>query len=682
MNFAKRSDLSNATSAGSRLSLALILVAFLAGCSGGGGGGGGLVTPPGIPKVDLHGDTAGFATLVLADGAKMHGAFNTFEDEDWFKFRGVAGVAYTLQLTGHPAPAPDHGNPIALMLVTLYKPDAGTQNLNSTGTDGGTQYDIDPILLEEDGDELVFGDSRITFRCPTTSVYYIRLENGVTTLGNYVIKLGSSQIGINVADVYTPQYRSVFVTDPDDGWVMFDGVVGGLIGDFSLGIGDFSMVRSIGLAALLVPEVTFLDEDGVPEDDPQVPAAHIHYGIPHATYPELRFDLTPIDGDDPHPFAVDLLDGAKAGGDLSEPGVFESPLKIDGKETGLTKTVTKNGYVTTEDGTKMLSFDIHISLDQSDGTKAIEDALEDDAWRMLMGFEWFADVHYTDDYEVDPEPVATSDAWGGAYNIFESKLVLTSQSVVPPPLFPRPPFTLHFDAALQTFQVAFQQYSLTSRDYMGGPGRPRPISPTLADQYAGGVIDIHSGAPGTNGPVILELGRVPNSVPPPAYHSPFDLPGGLGRPPGQRHVVKILSDAEMDRFRQAYYFGSGIYVDVHTAENPPGAARADIFLDMALDGQTLFTKSGENAEGSVTFVSDYLDGGDITVVANGEIQGTIDHASTSTPECGAAMPGEAVSVNLAPETYYYRAVAEDGTEWDGLVTIEDGSCETITLGVE
>lgn len=318
---------------------------------------------------------------------------------------------------------------------------------------------------------------------------------------------------------------------------------------------------------------------------------------------------------------------------------------------------------------------------------------------MLMGWDWFGDIHYTDDFDVDPTPVATTAASGGAYNVFESDLIMSPFSVVPPPLFPRTPFTLHFDTALQTFQIAYQQYFQLHTDFYSDPffgtplGQtiPQPLSPTRADQYAGGVIDIHRGGPGVNGPVVLDLGRVPRSLKPQAYHSPFswfvinqfgNLEITVPLPPGERHVVKILSDSEMALLRNAYYFGNGIYVDVHTEDNPLGAARADIFFDMAVDGNMLFNKSGADSQGTVTFVSTYADGGDITVVTNGEIRGTIDRASSGALECGGGEAGEAVSVSLMPETYYYSATAEDGTEWDGLVTVGEDSCKTITLSVE
>ena len=630
MNLAKLNNVFNATSTGYRIALTFLLVAFLAGCSGGGGGGGGIVTPFGVPKIDLHGDTAGFATLVVADGPRIHGAVNTPGDVDFFKFRGVIGASYTVQITGHGGPAPDLNNPTSISDFTILRGDGGTQLLNSTGTEGGTQYDIDPAGATADVDFFTSGDSRITWTCPATGVYYIRLEEVArATEGNYIISIATSRAGTQPTEYHTPQSRYVNVVDPDDGWLMFDGVVTGQLSGASLDINDFASTTSI-FASGGVDEVTFFSDEPDPDtgiqplnDEPETPAFHIHWGIPHANYPDLRLDATPNPGGDPHPFAFDISEE----GDLT-------PELI----------------------------------------------------RLIVGRPWYIDAHYTNQFDIDPEPVATSPPYGGTYDIFETDLDMSSQSVVPPPQFPRVPFTLKFDAALQTFQVAFQQYAQRSSDYLSGPRptTPRPISPTAADGYAGGIIDIHRGARGTNGPVIIDLGRMPRSQPPPGYHTTSTIGDSVGRPPGQRQVVKILSDAEMDLFRREYYFGPGMYVDVHTAENPHGAARADIFLETVLDGQLLFTKSGVSAvaPGNVTFVSDYEAAGEITIVANGEIRGIIERASAGESECGEGVAGEAVSVELGPETYYYRAIGEDGTEWDGVVTVEDGSCETITLSVE
>ena len=58
MKMAKWIDVSKASYFGCRITVAFVLVAFLAGCGGGGGGGGG-VSPGGVSKVDLHGDSAG-----------------------------------------------------------------------------------------------------------------------------------------------------------------------------------------------------------------------------------------------------------------------------------------------------------------------------------------------------------------------------------------------------------------------------------------------------------------------------------------------------------------------------------------------------------------------------------------------------------------------------------------------
>ena len=74
----------------------------------------------------------------------------------------------------------------------------------------------------------------------------------------------------------------------------------------------------------------------------------------------------------------------------------------------------------------------------------------------------------------------------------------------------------------------------------------------------------------------------------------------------------------------------------------------------------------------------------ITVIANGEIIGELtENVGEIVPECGDDPPGVVVSAELLPDDYAYRAFAEDGTEWEGLFTVEGlGSCNTIVLAPE
>lgn len=285
---------------------------------------------------------------------------------------------------------------------------------------------------------------------------------------------------------------------------------------------------------------------------------------------------------------------------------------------------------------------------------------------------------------------------------------------------------IRYDAALQAFTLVDRVYDAGIRP--NNPGFPlisepitnqnRPpqlvpavLSLELPGDFVGLRIDVHRGPPGINGPLLMALGTIPEPKLPPgifavagnfpvqfptivdpsvAYYDDF-FADRIFRSDGaydNRTIIKKLTDAEAAILRRAYYHEGGFHILIKDQKIPgsPAIARAEGFIGIQFfpnDPPPLQTRADGTVvdnHGTVRFATTYA-GGSVTVIANGEILGDlVTPVDGEAPACGDDPPGSVIATQLLPDEYYYRAFAEDGTEWDGIFTVDGmGSCNTILL---
>jgi len=615
---------------------ALVLVfcsgLFATGCGGGGGGGRGTE-----PAFDPEGDTPGNAVVVVPDGGSFAGAIDFGGDDDWFTFRAGQGITYTLQIVGFP-PDPSllpeldltdrFGTTLAAQIVSFNGVD---QIANTTGTDGGEPYDIDPAPQTPIAEIVFLGDSRIIWAAPTTNDFFIKIEHidELVGTGHYVLNLSSSQRGLtNTGRVQSAEQFIEIRDDDDECFILEDfvaGFIGGLSWDFSLG--------GVGLVfSRDTDSVFFKDCDGVFDDDPQTKAFHLHWGIPDIRNPlNSAQNFQPCPPDDPHCFMLDLGD--------------DPSVRVE---------------------------------------------LPDEVIRTMAGFDWYFDAHFTDDFDTWPFPVAVSMPWGDLYSLFESEMPMSESSVSRDGSLSEaqrshiPDFTLFYDSSLKALQIARRTYN---SPFLGG------LFAADAESFAGDILTVY--APGLGGlapEVIVAPSVIPNPKDPPDF---LDLTSGAVEP-GFRNVIRQLSDAEAEDLRDAYY-ETGIYFEVTDAISGQPISRADVrpltpgvrsleIQDVPFPEIFIPTRSsGEPLrKGTINFASDYTGGGQITVISNGQVLGVLNDflEEGQTPECGETHTGQSLAAEYWPNSYPYKAVAEDGTEWQGHFEILGGACETLVLSVE
>jgi hypothetical protein len=160
-------------------------------------------------------------------------------------------------------------------------------------------------------------------------------------------------------------------------------------------------------------------------------------------------------------------------------------------------------------------------------------------------------------------------------------------------------------------------------------------------------------------------------------------------PYDNRTIIRKLTNAEALALRNAFYYEGGFHILIKDQKTlgSPAVARAEGFIGIQFNPQDPGPNEGRRPDGSlvkntgfVRFATSYSDG-PVTVIANGEILGDLTvPVDGEAPECGDDPPGAVLSAEFFPDDYYYRAFAADGTEWDGLFTIDgNGSCNTILL---
>jgi len=685
-----------------------------------------------VPELDLHGDEFLKATRIIPDGSNFSGAINFPTDVDWFTYPAVVGVTYCLQIAGYAAPIdPNFGTQFDLtgegdraIVAQIVGPDGATQILNTTGTGGGTAYNINPAHLVDFGG-FRLGDTRIMWVSPTTDDYFIRLshERSLTGIGIYELNLSSSQQGTISGAVFDlppnfftsgPFTPGVFQTGSrefrinqgtavfdDMGMLLFEGVLGGAAGVTFFEFPELDIGFIFDFPAL----VTF------PMDmDPQTPALHIHSGFPNNFVPQNSFYTDPADGDNPHPtlleFDVTVIGGRSS---LDEPVTVQSEAILnlsEGRQLRIPTTISTEPVVD-DAGNRRLTAEITLHL--GDGLKHSRGGVDLGAdlgaelLRTILGFRWFMDVHFTDDLELVPRPVATSRPEWDSYSFFEAALNVLESNIIrqdgtrlvdPQVAATRgfdPGFTLFYDSALKTFQVARQvffagdvSFGFNPFEFEPGFDLPAAILPADSEPFVRDRILVHAGGVGQVGPVLIDLGVMPAPSPPPTTFPGF--PGSTRiELVGFRNVIKQLTDAEAELLRDAFY-GNGFYVEVTDDVTGQQLARAEGFLEISLFDAARTSASNEPfMKGAINFACEYAAGGGVTVISNGKIIGVLDEfiaIGGDPPGCGLTPSAGAVGAAYWPGEYYYRAFADDGTEWEGHFEIGSDTCETIVLSMD
>lgn len=663
------------------------------GCVGGGARGGG---GNGITDRDEHGDIPLEATVIIPDGANIQGQINFPSDTDWFRFRGIAGVGYVLQVSGFP-PDPDvrpdldlTGDGTRVLVSQILNTDGATQLANTTGTDGGTPYDIDPAG-EDSGEGFIFiGDTRIMWVCPTIGDYFFRIdhERVITGIGAYEVRLATSQL-MTVEDFETQEQtgtRFVFL-QTDDGIVYQN--------DFIWGLLDWSFLEYEESIEAFTYGVSFFISDLIFQpmaDEPDPVAVHAHYGLPNIYIPELSDATFIVD----HPrfgeFEVQFRRRQPGdewieqfAGQLPDGTEFRMPvaLKLEQPRLGdpansrrvTAKFLTEETIINDTRG-------VDGGGDLGDGASFI---------RSITGLDWYLDLHPQPDMELDPQAITVSLPMADTYQMFESHLDATSDNVVLRDGSRLPaeqqrglaPFTIHYDASLKLFQVARQAYvNSFSYPYTGSIVNP-DYTPYIGDR-----VRVHAGTPGLAGPSIINLGTLPPLMEPPTANLP-DVGFTIREEPGFRAPIRQLTDEEAELLRDTYY-EEGVYVEVTDSITGEQLVRAEGLLEISffptLEPCSFPPCSGvlpanANQKGVVTFASALPKGSSVDLYANGKLLGVLSEpTSPDAPiECGLTGDNRTLATELYPGTYYWHA--HDGDDdYSGHVTVPAGGCATVIIG--
>lgn len=716
-------------------------------CGGAGGGGPdttppGLVGRPGVSTVDSEDggmDNPGSARTLIVDGPPLSGAINAKigGDTDFYTFRGVLGMTYTLQIFGFATPTfylttddgfdfwfkpnPDtESSQTDNLNVMILMPDQVTQLANTTGGQGGSPYDIpdagNPIESLD--------DNRILWLCPLTGDYYIRLrhERQTTGDGNYVIKLASAQnfnvVGRQRTGALDFRTNPLFDLTADPIEFKFAGPVWGAIGPALLDVEplgdgtvdvDFVILQTRNEDGFDDRPVDILDVTFDMEDEPETQVAHIHFGFPSLIKNSVggtnlfvqpdRNEQPPDSIDDPHPFVLDISSFVGLARSTARDGLIHTDTYLpgpDGERVRVPVTV-ETREITLPDGRQFIQGSVRLFTNATRGGAVTDIEPDPGLFRLVLGLPWYIDAHFTDDLELWSIPVVVSPSFGGIYGVFETTMPMSAGNVVvregeaPGPALERAraaevarggvPFSVFYDSALQLFQIEFRDWDARASKIfeVDNPSASDAaifdtgINPTGAETFVGLSIKVHRGGPGVVGPAFIDLGTVPEPADPIQFR--FD--------PGIRTIISRLTDAEVTALRSQFYNG-GFYVQVSSDTAPNGLLRAEGFLNLQInpnDGTVRRAGADDSGFGTLNFVSEYAGGGAVVVTLNGSAIGAlIDFVPAgTTPECGAFLTSATVAAELPVARYAYSATAEDGTVWEGHVTVEAGSCETVVL---
>ncbi len=671
------------------------------GCVGGGGSGGG----SGISSKDDHGDTALTATVVLPDGANIIGQINYPRsperpaDIDFFRFRGIQGIVYTIQILGFP-PDPDvrlsldlTGDGDESLFVQLLGLDGTTQIQNTTGNQGGDPYDINVAGFEFEDNEVGIGDSRITFAAVITGDYYLRLSHPRedTGIGAYEIRVASSQLAeIQEEDsMFQSGSRFVRLETEQDGVFFNNTVSGAVVIDFfeiQESLGDVNFAFSFGFS----PGIIFPGQD-----DPADGAVHIHVGQPNNFFPgnSQNFQVGT-----PHPFISSTV--IPAGDGRSIDGIVSGNLTLsDGTLARFPIEVKELEPTTSADGMTLRRAAVSMHLGDAVDARGEEVELGADDLRLITGFPWYLDVHPQTNYTLDPLPVATSRPYGGVYQIWETTFGMDPGNVVPDsgvsPAdrgFPSSPlFNIYYDSSLKLFQVATQSYQSGFFATFFGD-QPGFNNPDYTD-FVGDRVRVREGQPGENGKVLIDLGTLPTlKLPPTAF--PPDFQSTKFEEPGFRAPIRQLTDEEAEKLRDAFYDDrGGFYIEVTDARTQQRIARAEgrdleisFFPSEGRCGlppcdASQDAAAGPTTKGVVNFASALPGNVKLDVYANGKLLGVLKDAvdANALPACGLGGDNRTLAAEFWPETYYWRAYGSDGKTYDGHVTVSADGCQTVVI---
>ncbi len=667
-----------------------------AGCRAGGGGGGGGGDATGIAATDDHGDLFLEATLITpsgkSDGANVRGQINYPGDLDWFKFRGIQGVGYTLQVTGFP-PDPDvrpdldlTGDGTRLLVPAILDVRGLEQLVNTAGEQDGDPSDV--LLAGTEGTEgfVQIGDSRFMWVCPTTNAEYVFVighERRQTGIGAYEVRVASSQLmTVDSSDtIFQSGARFVFIADQSGVWFS-DFMWGGLQYTY-LEYEEAIDVTTNGFG-FLISDLVFRPDN----DTPEPVAVHAHYGFPnnfvqaestgtfvndHERFAEVQFDF----GRARSPGDVVAATGS---GKLPDGTEFRFPVEARIVENAES---TPAGWYTVE---AKVNFD-EICCGGSGGFD-----FDAGVVRAFTGFDWYMDLHPQPDVEeVDPVPLASSRPLGDIYQVFETHFEMSQGNVVradgsrlPESERGGPSFVIYYDAALKLFQVATQEYQYS-------PHYPYPgffIDPDYSS-FVGDRVRVHAKGPGEVGPVIIELGTLPEIAPPPTARAP-DFRETVAEEPGFRAPIRQLTDSEALALREAFY-DTGFYVEVTDRFTGEPLRRAEGLLEISffdeLEPCSFPPCSGlgpmeKSQKGTATFASALAGEGPVELYVNGELIGSLSETVSAgdLPGCGVEGDNRTVATEIWPETYYWHAHGKNGKTWDGHVTVTGGACNLVVIG--
>jgi hypothetical protein len=677
--------------------LACSLVALLGiavsitGCGGGGGSGStGPAVPPGVPTVDLHSDIPFGATRVFPDGGIMTGAINSPGDVDFFAMNLTEGIGYVVQFEGltvrEPSISTETGLGFRRMAIDMLLQDTVTTLPNSTAATGF--YDINPPAgFDDEAGTIRLGDSRVFFVAPATGTYFFALTHGIITgTGNYEFKVASSHFAV-MRGRWTVGQRNVFIenTEDEDPANHYDVVNQRVNGQ--LRVSYFEPTQGILVVSGSTTSVFLLDQDGVPDEDRQSQLLSMHNGQPN-THFDAHLGVVETAPTDMHSSILDVTFARR-----SEPGVYKESSYVEymadtgsGKDRHPVKVDSEYEI----DDTGNMTFEVRFDFNTGPSRGGENFSASNEAFRTFFGFDWFLDMHFTTDLDLFTIPIVQTLPHGDMYQLFETDFVLNPPGETFIPLvsdrvisndLPFGSIDVLFDSSLSRFQMQYQHYF--DFDLLGSV---RTSAPHL---YVGQNLAIHAGGPGEIGPKLFDVGIIPGNeqYPHHIFNPPFPLrPTFVDHRPGQQLMIgDELTNEELNLMREAFY-GDGFYLQITDFGGSPIVRAEGNTLEIQLDPNDVLQPLGRSGagtkytRGTASFVTEH-DGGAVMVIANGENLGTITSAiNGEPPTCGNGEVGQVVSAKFIPQEYFYKAIAEDGTEWDGFFTIENGGCTTVVLG--
>jgi hypothetical protein len=614
-------------------SLVAILMALnVTGCSGGGGGGDPGIPPgptPGpspIPTLDDHGDNVPSATVIYPGEEITTGFYNTPGDIDYFKIPVVEDQWYTVSGGAHKMTYyTDAFNLEGSSLYQILDP-TGSTSMAHTGDWGwpGNATDLDYVI-----------GSRFLWQAEYTGNYiYTRRSSLNNTIGSYAFKVASSQLAISQPLYQTSNFRSNIVLIDDSGedpFEIYNGSASGSTSIASINLKAFGS-NTVSITAS-TSTVTFKDNEGVPNDDPENNVWHIHQGTPSR--------LSGDNIDDAGQFGL-FSDPNANGQDSDDPHPFIEELSVDTVYTGLELPL------------------LHL----------------------LLETPWYVDAHITDNYDVYKVPIVSSLPMGGI-KMFDSTHVLTGFD------FPQN----QASGSGRRIEIAYDdEYQIFYLPYGNRFDHTSLVGATV-HVHAGGPTSSNNSPLINLGPVPAPEVR-PEYEFGGSYIQHADDTDIATEFPGVETILYTLSDAEAEMLSDATYT-TGWYLDLHTAPNfiatPELRANAILFSNLEVGASRNtnpgFLRSSPDggvriARGNVNFVADDTTFGPIAVKFNGKDLGQLDMAQVEGEvECGEETPGQSLTKTMKVNTYPYVAYA-DGVSWSGTVTLEDGGCSTVVLKAE